>query len=63
MKLTSEQIKEVVRKSGASEERVRKIAEKMPDIKGPGIRIWACFRCLTCFGLIRKIIWCIICVS
>jgi len=65
IKLSESQIAEVMEKTGASRELVEKVALWIPGqyIRFAAIKTWSCARCLTCLGLVRKVMWCIICAA
>lgn len=51
--------------TGATRQQVERVALWVPGqyIRFGIIKGWSCFRCLTCLGLARKVLWCIICVA
>lgn len=63
IKLSERQIQEVMRETGASRDYVKEVAMWIPGqyIKFGIVKGWSCFRCITCIGLARKVVWCIVC--
>ena len=67
VKLTEDQIKTVMKQTGAKREYVLSIAERVPEsirIWFPGriiLSVWSCVRCALCLGPARKVFWCIVC--
>lgn len=64
-KLTEAQIREVMEETGADRDLVERVAMWVPGqyLRFAAIKGWSCARCVTCVGLVRKVVWCAICVA
>jgi len=68
MRVPEEAVRSVSEKTGFSVETVRRVADALPErvveraAKNTGlVGFWLCFRCLTCIGPVRRIIYCLLC--